>query len=113
MVSAGHDFAFVVTAGIGFASLNIADVTLARGSRVTPAVVTAQASLDDAMTARDRECGHGVGKFCREREQAVSDRRGALDAAMRGVEHTDDILPQIGGILRWRATVCGRFNSGQ
>jgi hypothetical protein len=91
-------FAFAVTAGIGFASLNIADVTLARGSRVTQAVVTAQASLDDAMTARDRECGHGVGKFCREREQAVSDRRGALDAAMRGVEHTAD--PQTEAAIR-------------
>jgi hypothetical protein len=91
-------FAFAVTAGIGFASLNISDVTLARASRVTPAVVTAQASLDDAMTARDRECGHGVGKFCREREQAVSDRRQALDAAMRGVEHTAD--PQTEAAIR-------------
>jgi hypothetical protein len=83
-------FAFAVTAGIGFASLNIADVTLARASRVTPAVVTAQASLDDAMTARDRECGHGVGKFCRERETAVTERRQAVDAAMGTVAATAD-----------------------
>lgn len=83
-------FAFAVTAGIGFASVNIADVTTARASRVTPAVVTAQASLSDAMVARDRECGHGVGKFCREREQTVSDRRQALDAAMHSVEQTAD-----------------------
>jgi hypothetical protein len=86
-------FAFAVTAGIGFASVNIADVTMARSSRVTPAVTTAQAALGDAMTARDRECGHGVGKFCREREQAVVDRRQALDVAMRSVEHTAD--PQV------------------
>lgn len=83
-------FAFAVTAGIGFASVNISDVTLARASRVTPAVTTAQAALSDAMVARDRECKGGVGKFCREREQAVTERRQALDAAMRSVEQTAD-----------------------
>jgi hypothetical protein len=54
-------FVFAVTAGIGFASVNIADVTLARASRAAPAVTTAQAGLNDAMTARDRECKGGVG----------------------------------------------------
>lgn len=48
-------FVFAVTAGIGFASTNISDVTLVRASRVTPAVKSAQAMLADAMTARDRE----------------------------------------------------------
>jgi hypothetical protein len=83
-------FVFAMTAGIGFASVNITDVTLARASRVTPALATTQAALADAMAARDRECAHGVGKFCREREAAVSDRRQAVDVALRTVEHTAD-----------------------
>jgi hypothetical protein len=83
-------FAFAITAGIGFASVNIADVTLARAARMTPAVQTAQAALADAMAARDRECKGGVGKFCREREAAVNDRRQALDTAMHAVEQTAD-----------------------
>ena len=83
-------FAFAVTAGIGFASTNIADVTLARASRVTPAVVTAQSALNDAMAARDRECKGGVGKFCREREAAVAERRQILDVAMTSVRQTAD-----------------------
>ena len=91
-------FVFAVTAGIGFASLNIADVTMARASRATPAVATAQAALNDAMAARDRECKGGVGKFCRERETAVSERRQAVDMAMRAVEHTAD--PQTEAAIR-------------
>lgn len=91
-------FAFAVTAGIGFASINIADVTTARASRTTPAVETAKASLSDAMSARDRECKGGVGRFCREREQAVIDRRQALDAALSGVAHSAD--PQTEAAIR-------------
>jgi hypothetical protein len=91
-------FVFAVTAGIGFASVNIADVSLARASRATPAVATAQAALNDAMTARDRECKGGVGKFCRERETAVAERRQALDMAMRTVEQTAD--PQTEAAIR-------------
>jgi hypothetical protein len=83
-------FAFAVTAGIGFASVNITDVTLARSSRITPAIQTAQAALADAMSARDRECKGGVGRFCREREEAVTTRRGALDTATHAVEQTAD-----------------------
>jgi hypothetical protein len=83
-------FVFAVTAGIGFASLNITDVTMARASRATPAVTTAQTALNDAMTARDRECVHGVGKFCRERETAVTERRQAVDVAMGTVAATAD-----------------------
>jgi hypothetical protein len=91
-------FAFAVTAGIGFASVNITDVTVARAARVTPAVITAQAALSDAMTARDRECFHGVGKFCREREAAVVQRRQVLDDAMASVEHSAD--PQSDAAIR-------------
>jgi hypothetical protein len=83
-------FAFAVNAGIGFASVNISDVTMARASRVTPAVTAAQAALADVTAARDRECKGGVGKFCREREAAVTERRQALDAAMLTVEHSAD-----------------------
>ena len=91
-------FVFAVTAGIGFASVNIADVTMARASRVTPAVSVAQAALADAMAARDRECKGGVGKFCREREAAVAERRQAVDLAMHSVEHTAD--PQTEAAIR-------------
>jgi hypothetical protein len=83
-------FVFATMAGIGFASTNIADVTMARAARVTPAVTSASASLADAMAARDRECKGGVGKFCREREASVVDRRQALDLAMQAVEQTAD-----------------------
>ena len=83
-------FFFAVTAGIGFASTNITDVTSARASRVTPAVTNAQAALADAMAARDRECKGGVGKFCREREAAVAERRQILDSAMSAVGQTAD-----------------------
>jgi hypothetical protein len=83
-------FVFAVTAGIGFASTNISDVTIARASRVTPAIANAQAALTDAMAARDRECKSGVGKFCREREAAVAERRQALDSASASVGQSAD-----------------------
>jgi hypothetical protein len=83
-------FVFAVTAGIGFASTNISDVTTARASRVTPAIASAQAALTDAMAARDRECKSGVGKFCREREAAVTERRQVLDSAVASVGQTAD-----------------------
>ena len=63
---------------------------MARSSRITPAIQTAQAALADAMSARDRECKGGVGRFCREREEAVTTRRAALDTAMHTVEQTAD-----------------------
>jgi hypothetical protein len=83
-------FVFANIASIGFASTNIADVTMVRASRETPAVTAAQTALSEAMAARDRECKGGVGKYCREREQAVVDRRQALDAAMQAVAQTAD-----------------------
>ena len=83
-------FVFAVTAGIGFASTNISDVTTARASRITPAITNAQAALTDAMAARDRECKGGVGKFCREREATVVERRQILDSAMASVGQTAD-----------------------
>ena len=102
-------FVFAVTAGIGFASTNISDVTTARASRVTPAIASAQGALTDAMAARDRECKSGVGKFCREREAAVVERRQVLDSAMASVGQTADpqsaaaiklVIWASGGMLR-------------
>ncbi|TFV45063.1 hypothetical protein [Bradyrhizobium niftali] len=81
-------FAFI--GSIGFASINVTDVTLARASRVTPAVTTARAALDDAITARNRECAGGVGRFCHEREKVVTERQRALDAALSSVEQASD-----------------------
>jgi hypothetical protein len=83
-------FVFAITAGIGFASTNIADVTMVRASRISPAVTLARTALNDAMTARDRECKGGVGRHCREREVSVVDRRQALDLAMQAVAQTAD-----------------------
>jgi hypothetical protein len=91
-------FIFAITASIGFASVNISDVTTSRSSRVTPAVMASQAALADAMASRDRECRGGVGKFCREREAAVAERRQAVEAAMHGVEQTAD--PQTEAAIR-------------
>ena len=98
-------FVFAVTAGIGFASTNISDVTLARASRVTPAVTMAQAALNDAMVARDRECKGGVGKFCREREAAVAERRQILNSATASVGKTAD--PQTDAAIKLVTWVSG------
>jgi len=39
---------------------------------------------------RHRECMGGVGRFCREREQTVTERQRALDAAVGSVEQAVD-----------------------
>ena|SRR6266478_675530 len=57
-----------------------------------------RAALADAMAARDRECKGGIGKFCREREAAVTERRHAVEVAMRSVEQTAD--PQTESAIR-------------
>lgn len=98
-------FVFAVTAGIGFASTNITDVTLARASRTTPAVTMARAALNDAMAARDRECKGGVGKFCREREEAVAERRQILDSATASVGQTAD--PQTDAAIKLVTWISG------
>jgi hypothetical protein len=96
-------FVFAVTAGIGFASVNMTDVATARAARVTPAVTVAQSALRDAMSARDRECMHGLGKFCREREAAVAERRQILDGAMASLGQTAD--PQTDAAIKLVAWV--------
>src|SRR3977135_4497551 len=57
-----------------------------------------EAALFGAMSSRDRECKGGVGKFCRERELAVNERREALDTAMQAVGQTAD--PQTDAAIR-------------
>jgi hypothetical protein len=96
-------FVFAVTAGIGFAAVNIVDVTAVRAARVTPALAVAQASLDDAMKSRDRECQGGVGRFCRDREAAVADRRQSLDTAMASVGRNAD--PQTEAAIKLMAWI--------
>lgn len=97
--------AFALLSSIGFASLNISDVTASRASRVTPAVTVAQAQLADAQVARDRECKTGTGKFCREREAAVVERTQALNAALGVVAQQAD--PQTEAAIKVVAFVTG------
>jgi hypothetical protein len=91
-------FAFAILGSVGFASVSISDTVTARASRVTPAVTAAQAALADAQASRDRECKSGTGKFCRQREDAVTDARHGLDAAMGAVTVTAD--PQTAAVTR-------------
>lgn len=62
-------------------------------------------ALSDAMAARNRECRSGTGKFCREREATVADRRQALDKAMREVATTSD--PQTDAAVHMVAWISG------
>lgn len=95
-------FVFTSCAGVGFASVNVADVTTSRASRVTPQIETAKALLADAVTSRDRECKDGIGKNCRAREEAVDFRRKTLDAAMLAVEQSADPQTQAAShIVAW------------
>jgi hypothetical protein len=96
-------FAFALLGSVGFASVSISDVTIARAARVTPQVTQARGALADAMGARDRECKGGVGRFCRERESAVATARQALDAAIGAVAATSD--PQTEAAIRLVAWV--------
>jgi hypothetical protein len=88
--------AFALSASVGFAALNISDTMTARITR--NADRDGRLALNDAMASRDRECGHGVGPFCRSREAAVADRRQALDAATAGVAEMAD--PQVAAAVK-------------
>jgi hypothetical protein len=81
---------FALSASVGFAAVISAAVTMVRASRDTPAVTAARLALGDAVSARDRECKTGTGRYCREREASVVDRRQALDTAMQAVQETAD-----------------------
>jgi uncharacterized low-complexity protein len=94
-------FAFAITASVGFTSLNVTAVTQARAEIVTPAVTVAKLALGDAIASRNRECATGTGKVCRIREDAVVDRQGALDQAMRDVAGRTD--PQAEAAVRLAA----------
>jgi hypothetical protein len=82
-------FTFALYAGVGFASLNIADTVMARAGRTTPAVEVAQRALSDAKAARDRECGK-VGPVCSQREDTVRERQTELTSAMTKVSAAAD-----------------------
>src|SRR5262245_28610339 len=98
-------FLFVVNAGIGFASLNVTDVTLSRAGRVTPQVEAARHALNDAMESRNRECAGGVGKNCRAREEAVAAARKTHETAMATVAQAAD--PQTESAARIVAWISG------
>jgi hypothetical protein len=69
----------VALASSGFVIQNVSDATLIRSER-SHAVAPAQAALDDAKAARDRECVK-VGPVCRQREDVVNQRQAELDRA--------------------------------
>jgi hypothetical protein len=97
----GLTSAFALYASVGFASINIADTTMARAGRTTPAVEVAQRGLNDAKAARDRECVK-LGPICRQREDAVRDRQTELREAMAKVGAAAD--PQTDAtakLIRW------------
>jgi len=94
--------AITLMATLGFASVNLADTTLARAGRETRAIATARTALADAKAARDRECARGVGPVCRQREDAIVDRQRQVDAAMRSVETIADPLADTAArLLTW------------
>jgi hypothetical protein len=76
-------FAVVFFAASGFILINVGDKTAQRELTLsqTPAVEAARRALQDAKTARDRECTR-VGPVCRDRENAVATRQNELNAAM-------------------------------
>ncbi len=67
-------FVYVVQAGIGFASDNLAKVKLERAS-LAPTVTRTAETLRAAEASRVRECRSSAGRFCREREKDERDRR--------------------------------------
>ncbi len=60
--------------------------------------------LADAVAARDRECKGGVGKFRRERDALVAERRQLFDAAMTSggqvAPQTDAAIKLVAWIFR-------------
>jgi hypothetical protein len=66
--------------------INVSDATAMRADRTTPAVATAQATLDGAKKACDREYYRTDGSLpkgpvCQKREDTVDAQRAALDQA--------------------------------
>jgi hypothetical protein len=89
-------FAFALIASVGFASLNIADATIERASRSTPAIEDARLALADAKLARDRECIRIRRPMCQHREDEVITAQRRLDT-----EHARVVAdPQSDGAVR-------------
>jgi hypothetical protein len=82
-------FGFALIASVGFASLNIADVTSARASRSSPGIELAQHKLEVATAQAATECKK-VGPLCRARQeeerQALAELGGARKAVQAGAD---------------------------
>jgi len=89
-------FAFALIASVGFASLNVTDVAIARASQTTPTIQDARRALEDAKAARDRECIRIRRPMCQHREDEVVTAQRRLDA-----EHAKIVAdPQAEGTVR-------------
>lgn len=94
-------FAFALSASLGFASLNITDVTMVRSERSTPGVVEAQAALVDAEAAAKQECTK-LGPICRRRQDTVAERQQALNVARGAVASVaDPQTTQAAKLIAW------------
>jgi hypothetical protein len=85
-------FTFALTNSLGFASLNLTDVAIARAERVTPEVALAQRTADTLKKSREDEC-RKRGDKCRQLEQDERDALAELKTAQAKVSRTAD--PQV------------------
>jgi hypothetical protein len=79
----------VFFAASGFVLTNVNDAITTRAERTTPTITIAQAALNDAKAARDRECSK-IGPVCRQRENTVTERQRKLDEAKAEVRAAAD-----------------------
>jgi hypothetical protein len=84
--------AFALSGAIGFAALNIADVTSARAARTSPAIELAQRKLNAATAAVQAECRR-VGPLCHARQAEQRQALADLAVAQAAVEAGAD--PQV------------------
>jgi hypothetical protein len=85
-------FTFALTNSLGFASLNLTDVAIARAERVTPEVALAQRTADTLTKSREDEC-RKRGDKCRQLEQDERNALADLRTAQAKVSQTAD--PQV------------------
>jgi hypothetical protein len=94
-------FAYELNNSVGFASLNIADITLQRSARSSSAIEEAQRALADAKKARDQECVK-LGPICRERQDAVADKQKKLEDARKAIaDQADPQTKQMAKLVAW------------
>jgi len=85
-------FTFALTNSLGFASLNLTDVAIARAERVTPEVALTQRTADTLKKSREDEC-RKRGDKCRQLEQDERNALADLRTAQAKVSQTAD--PQV------------------